>query len=76
MWPWPKKIFPKISHQTEPEKPDSIVPRREKTCLRGVTNNTGADQPAHPRSLNSAFVIRFLKRIICKLLQVKFQFSS
>ena len=34
-------------------------PRREKTCLRGFTNNTGADQPAHPRSLTSAFVIRF-----------------
>ena len=30
-------------------------------------NNTGADQPAHPRSLISAFVIRFLKSIICKL---------
>ena len=35
-------------------------PRRKKTCLRGFANNTGADQPAHPRSLISAFVIRFL----------------
>ena len=35
--------------------------------LRGVANNTGADQPAHPRSLISAFVIRFLESIICKL---------
>ena len=35
-------------------------PRREKTCLRGFGNNTGADQPAHPRSLISAFVIRVL----------------
>ena len=26
------------------------------TCLMGVSNNTGADQPAHPRSLISAFV--------------------
>ena len=34
-------------------------PRREKTCLRGFANNTGADQPAHPRSLISAFVIHF-----------------
>ena len=33
-------------------------PRREKTCLRGFANNTGADQPAHPRSLISTFVIR------------------
>ena len=39
------------------ETPDG--PRREKTCLRGFANNTGADQPAHPRSLISAFVIRF-----------------
>ena len=36
-----------------------IGPRREKTCLKGFANNTGADQPAHPRSLISAFVIRF-----------------
>ena len=41
--------------------------RREKTCLRGFANNTGADQPAHPRSLISAFVIRFLESIICYL---------
>ena len=33
----------------------------------GVANNTGADQPAHLRSLISAFVIRFLESIICKL---------
>ena len=28
-------------------------PRREKTCLRGFANNTGALQPAHPHSLIS-----------------------
>ena len=44
-----------------------IGPRREKTCLWGFANNTGADQPAHPRSLISAFVIRFLESSICKL---------
>ena len=33
----------------------------------GVANNTGADQPAHWRSLISAFVIHFLKSIMCKL---------
>ena len=33
--------------------------RREKTCLRGFAN-TGADQPAYPLSLISAFVIPFL----------------
>ena len=43
-------------------------PQREKTCLRGFANNTGADQPAHPRSLISAFVIRFLESFIFKLI--------
>ena len=38
-------------------------PRREKTCLQGLTTNTGADQPAHPRSLITAFVILFFKSI-------------
>ena len=42
-------------------------PRREKTCLRGLANNKGADQPAHPRSLISTFVIRFLESFISKL---------
>ena len=42
-------------------------PRREKTCLRRFANNKGADQPAHPRSLISAFVIRFSESIICYL---------
>ena len=30
-------------------------------------NNKGADQPAHPRSLISAFVFRFLESIISRL---------
>ena len=42
-------------------------PQREKTCLRGFANNTGADQPAHLHRLISAFVIRFVENIICKL---------
>ena len=42
-------------------------PRREKTCLRRFANNKGADQPAHPRSLISAFLIRFLESTISKL---------
>ena len=42
-------------------------PHREKTCLREFANNTGADQPAHPRSLISAFVIRLLESIISRL---------
>ena len=44
-----------------------IGPRREKTCRRGFANNTGTDQPAHPRSLISAFVFRLLESIIFKL---------
>ena len=43
-----------------------IGPRREKTCLRGFANNTGADQPVHPRSLISAFVIRLLESIVSR----------
>ena len=35
--------------------------------LRGVANNEGADQPAHPRRLISAFVIRFLESMTSKL---------
>ena len=44
-----------------------IWPRREKTCLLWFANNTGADQPAHPRSLISAFVIHFLESTIFNL---------
>ena len=44
-----------------------IGPRREKSCLRGFANNKYADQPAHPRRLISAFVIRFLESSISKL---------
>ena len=47
-------------------------PRREKTCLRRLANNTGADQPAHPHSLISAFVIRCLESTICKLAKDEF----
>ena len=42
-------------------------PRREETCLRGVKNNKGADQPAHPHNLISPFVIRLLESIISRL---------
>ena len=42
-------------------------PRHEKSCLRGVVNNTGAEQPAHPRSLISTFVIHLLESTISKL---------
>ena len=44
----------------------SYGPRREKTCLLEFVNK-GADQPAHPRSLISVCVIRFLENIISRL---------
>ena len=36
----------------------------EKMCLMSYSNNKGADQPAHPHSLISAFVVRCLGSII------------
>ena len=38
----------------------SYEPGYEKTCLTSYANNKGADQPVHPRSLISAFVVRCL----------------
>ena len=38
-----------------------------KPVFGGFANNTGADSPAHPRSLLSTFVIRFVEIIICGL---------
>ena len=48
-------------------KPCLTWPRHEIPCLRGFENNIGENQPAHPRSLISAFVIRFLESIICRI---------
>ena len=39
-------------------------PGHEKMCLMPYANNKGADQPAHPRSLINAFVVRCLDSII------------
>ena len=49
--------------------------RRKKTLSPGFADNKGADQPAHPCSLVSAFAIRYLKSksIVVKLLHAKFQ---
>ena len=43
---------------------DASVPGHEKTCLMLYANNKGADQPAHPHSLISSFVVRCLDSII------------
>ena len=48
----------KFNHMNTRDNKCLNGPRREKTCLRWVANNKGADQPAHMRSLISAFVIR------------------
>ena len=42
-------------------------PPREKTGLWEFANNKDADQPAHPRSLISVFVICLLERFISSL---------
>ena len=39
-------------------------PGHEKMCLMSYANNKDADQPAHPRSLISAFVVHCLDSII------------
>ena len=41
-----------------------LEPRHEKTCLMSYANNKGVDQYAHPRSLISAIVVRWLDSII------------
>ena len=55
-----------------------IGPHHNKTCLRPLSNTKGADQPAHPHRLISAFVIRTLESTIpyLNLLQAKFQYYS
>ena len=39
-------------------------PGQEKMCLMSYANNKGADQPAHPHSLISAFVVRCLDSVM------------
>ena len=41
-----------------------IEPGHEKTCLMSYADNKDADQPAHPRSLISAFVVRCLDSVM------------
>ena len=43
---------------------DTNEPGHEKMCLMSYANNKGTDQPAHPRSLISAFIVRCLDSII------------
>ena len=41
-----------------------IEPGHEKTCLMSYANSKGADQPAHPCSLISAFVLCYLDSVM------------
>ena len=43
-------------------------PYRKKTCLWGYVNKKGADQPAHPDSLISAFVILLFASTVSSLI--------
>ena len=44
----------------ESTDPGLSGPGHAKMCLMPYANNKGADQPAHPRSLISTFVVRCL----------------
>ena len=54
------KIFIKCDRSNE----QLYGPGHAKMCLMSYANNKGADQPAHPRSLISTFVVRCLDRIM------------
>ena len=43
---------------------NKIEPGHEKMCLMSHANNKGTDQPVHPRSLISAFLVCCLDSII------------
>ena len=51
-----------------------IERRHDKTCFMPYANNQGADQPAHPHSLISAFVVRYVDSLMPIL--GKFKISS
>ena len=52
---------------TADERADHIWASTRENLSLGFAHNKGADLPAHPRSLISAFVICFLESTICKL---------
>ena len=49
----------------------SNQPHHEKTCLMPYANNKSADQPVHPRSLISIFVVHCLDSKILQLAVAK-----
>ena len=48
-----------------------IEPSHEKTCRMSYANNKGADQPAHLRSVISAFVVRCLDSVMSLISVIK-----
>ena len=62
-----KSALVKMPHCWKSHVTAQLFVNRLLTCLQRFANNTVADQPAHLRSLISAFVVRFLESFICKL---------
>ena len=54
---------PKLQPETFTESPNTT----SVYLSSGLVNNKGADQPAHPHSLISAFVFRLFESIISRL---------
>ena len=62
-----KKIITKTIYahlQDTPKNRKKKWAGRVKTCFMSYSNNKDADQPAHPRSLISAFVIPYLDSVM------------
>ena len=60
-----QKMLVRIANKEDPDQ--TYYGPYRKTCLRWFVNSKGADQPAHPCSLISAFVIHLLESNISKL---------
>ena len=60
----------------DPKHSVIFEPHHEKICFMPYVNHKGANQPAHPRSLISAFVVPSLSRYCNILLNTTFQDSN
>ena len=68
-FPYPAELTVLLKPRPISSQPRCIItfgPRCKKTCLQGFANNKGPDQPAHLRSLISAFVICLLESFISR----------
>ena len=49
-----------------------IEPRHEKTCCMTYANNKGADQPAHPQTMQNIFIkFRYFKAVFHRLRSIR-----